>query len=108
MSLVGALAWIVLTEPAICIYVSYLQRHTQAPTMKHVRDSNRLLRWIKKNLKQLGVRFNRLAEPLRLVALSESAFKAQEYNGLVMRRMRDLPCRSAGGRTRIGAALPPN
>ena len=85
MSLVGALARLVLTIPAICIYVAYLQRHTQAPTMKHVRDANRLLKWVRKNLKQLGIRFKRLAEPLRLVALSDSAFKAQDYEGLVMR-----------------------
>ena len=85
MSLVGALAWLVLTIPAICIYVAALQRSTQAPTLKHVKDANRLLEWIRKNLKQLGVRFKRLAEPLRLVCLSDSAFKAQEFEGLVMR-----------------------
>ena len=85
MSLVGALAWLVLTMPAICIYVAALQRSTQAPTLKHVKDANRLLEWIRKNLKQLGVRFKRLAEPLRLVCLSDSAFKAQEFEGLVMR-----------------------
>ena len=85
MSIVGALAWLVLTIPAICIYVSYLQRHTQAPTLKHVRDANRLLKWVRKNLKQLGIRFKRLKEPVRLVALSDSAFKAQDYEGLVMR-----------------------
>ena len=85
MSLVGALAWLVLTIPAICIYVAALQRHTQAPTLKHVKDANRLLEWIRKNLKQLGIRFKQLAEPLRLVCLSDSAFKAQEFEGLVMR-----------------------
>ena len=37
MSLVGALAWLVLTMPAICVYVAYLQRHTKEPTLGHVR-----------------------------------------------------------------------
>ena len=49
MSLVGALAWLVLTMPAICVYVAYLQRHTKAPTLGHVRRGNRLLRWIRRN-----------------------------------------------------------
>jgi len=49
MSLVGALAWLVLTMPAICVYVAYLQRHTKAPTLGHVRRGNRLLRWIRRS-----------------------------------------------------------
>lgn len=32
MSLVGALAWLILSVPAICVYVAFLQRHGQAPT----------------------------------------------------------------------------
>ena len=57
MSFVGALAWLILTMPAICIYVAYLQRQTQAPDLGHVRRANRLSRWIRKNFKRLGVRF---------------------------------------------------
>ena len=33
MSLVGAFAWLILTMPAICIYVAFLQRQCQAPTI---------------------------------------------------------------------------
>ena len=71
--------------PAICMYVAFLQRQTQAPTIGHVRDANRLMRWIRKSLKSLGVHLQRLKEPLRLGALSDSAFKAQDYEGLAMR-----------------------
>ena len=85
MSLVGALAWLILTMPAVCVYVASLQRHTKAPTVGHVRNANRLLQWIRKNLTRLGVRYRRLQEPLRLIAVSDSAFKAQDYDGLVMR-----------------------
>ena len=85
MSLVGALAWLVLTMPAICVYVAYLQRHTKAPTLGHVRRGNRLLRWIRRNKTRLGVWFRKLQGPLRLMTLSDSAFKAQDYQGLVMR-----------------------
>ena len=55
MSLVGALAWLVLTMPAICVYVAYLQRHTKEPTLGHVRRGNRLLRWVRRNKTRLGV-----------------------------------------------------
>ena len=65
MSLVGALAWLVLTIPAICVYVAYLQRHTKAPTLGHVRRGNRLLRWIRRNKTRLGVWFRKLQGPLR-------------------------------------------
>ena len=85
MSLVGALAWLILTMPSICIYVAYLQRQTKAPNLGHVRRANRLLRWIRRHLKQLGVFFRRLRPPLRVITLSDSAFKAQDYQGLVMR-----------------------
>ena len=71
--------------PAVCVYVAFLQRHTKAPNLGHVRSANRLLLWIRKNLTRLGVRYRRLQEPLRLIALSDSAFKAQDYDGLVMR-----------------------
>ena len=85
MSLVGALAWLILTMPAICIYVAYLQRHTKEPTVGHVRQANRLLLWIRKNLKRLGLRYRPLRGPLRLITLSDSAFKAMDTQGLVMR-----------------------
>ena len=49
MSLVGALAWLILTMPSICIYVAYLQRQTKAPTLGHIRRANRLLRWTPKS-----------------------------------------------------------
>ena len=36
MSLVGAMAWLIMTMPSICIYVAYLQGQTQAPNLGHV------------------------------------------------------------------------
>ena len=44
MSLVCALAWLVLTIPSICIYVAYLQRQTTSPNMGRMRRANRPLR----------------------------------------------------------------
>ena len=78
MSLVGALAWLIMTMPAICIYVAFLQRHTQAPSLGHVRRANRLLGLVRKNKSRLGILFRRLQPPLRVVTLSDFAFKAQD------------------------------
>ena len=85
MSLVGALAWLILTIPAISIYVAYLQRQTKAPNMGHIRRANRILRWLRRHSKRLGVWFRRVRTPVRVMTLSDSAFKAQDYQGLVMR-----------------------
>ena len=67
MSLVGAMAWLIMTMPSICIYVAYLQRQTQPPNLGHVRRANRLLRWIRRNKSRLGIWFRRLRPTLRVV-----------------------------------------
>ena len=54
MSLVGALALLILTMPCICIYVAFLQRQTQAPTVGHVRKTKRVLRRTRSHKKRLG------------------------------------------------------
>ena len=51
MSLVGALAWLILTIPATSIYVAFLQRQTKSPLMGHIRRANRLLRWLRRHSK---------------------------------------------------------
>ena len=55
MSLVGALAWLIITMPAICVYVAFLQRQSKAPTVGHIRMANRLLAWVVKNRERLAV-----------------------------------------------------
>ena len=84
-SLLGAIAWLTQTMLPICVYVAFLQRQAENPTVGDVKKLNRLLRWIKSNLTQIGIRFHELVGPLRLVSVSDSAFKAQEYEGLAMR-----------------------
>ena len=46
MSLLGGLAWLVLTRIDICIYVQCMPRHAQAPRVGDIRKLNRLLRWV--------------------------------------------------------------
>lgn len=79
MSLVGALAWLILTMPSICVYVAYLQRDTMLPNIGHIRRANRLLRWVCPNVTRPGLYFRRLRTPLRVITLSYSAFKARFY-----------------------------
>ena len=84
-SLVGAVAWLTLTMPAICVFVAYLQRQCSTPTCGDVRKANRLLRWIQKRATTLGIRYKKLIGPQTLYVLSDSAFGAEEHAGLVMR-----------------------
>ena len=70
--------------PAICIYVSALRRKSHGPTVRDGRRLNRLLRWIKKNVESLGMKFIKLKDP-RLAVVADSAFSAKEYEGLAMR-----------------------
>ena len=55
MPLVGAFAWLILTMPAMCVYFAYFQRHAKEPTVGHIRLANRLLSWVRENLKRLGI-----------------------------------------------------
>ena len=55
-------------------------------------------------LKRLGVFFRRLRTPLRVITLSVSAFKAQDYQGLVMRGC--IVLLAEGGQPTSGAAAP--
>ena len=46
MTLLGGVAWMILTCPASAVYVSYLQRHLQEPRVRHLKDLNNLVRWM--------------------------------------------------------------
>jgi hypothetical protein len=85
-SLLGGVAWLTQTMLPICVYVAHLQRHLQAPQVQHVKQINRLLKWIKSTLSRLGVRYTALGDrPVRLAVITDSAFQALEFEGLAMR-----------------------
>ena len=46
ISLVCAMAWVLLTAPAISVYISYLQRWLKGPRARQVRQANRVLRYL--------------------------------------------------------------
>jgi hypothetical protein len=85
MSLLGGLAWLVLTRLDICIYVQAMQRHAQAPRVSDVRKLNRLLRWVQR--RPAGIVFHRHKGKMRISAVSDSAFRSLEDNttGLALR-----------------------
>ena len=88
MSLLGGLAWLVLTRVDICIYVQCMQRHAQSPRVEDVKKLNRLLRWVQKRPAGI-VYFKRKAKDFRwrIAAVSDSAFRSLEDNstGLALR-----------------------
>ena len=71
MSLVGALAWCVLTIPAFAVYISYLQRHVCGPNISHCRDANRLVRYLQKlvSKNEHVLIFHKLTGPLVIYAV---------------------------------------
>ena len=85
MSLLGGLAWTILTRAEACVYIQALQRHNHCPTVAECRRLNLVLRYIRKV--QSGVLFRHIRHPLKLVGMSDAAFKAQpdEGSGLALR-----------------------
>eukprot|EP00972_Heterocapsa_arctica_P109210 16081495-Heterocapsa_arctica.AAC.1 len=48
MTLLGCLAWLVITRPDISIFVSALQRHAKLPEVRHLRRLNTVPRWVRR------------------------------------------------------------
>ena len=85
LSLLGGVAWMVLTRVDMAVYVQALQRRAQKPRVKDCKNLNLVVRYLKKQ--KLGIRYRKLQGPLRLVAHSDAAFKALvgEGSGLALR-----------------------
>ena len=82
-SLLGGGAWVTQTRLDVAVYVGYLQRKLQKPTVLDVQHLNRLLKYIKN--KPLLMRFKQLQNPWRLVAISDSGFKGEDQDHLAIR-----------------------
>ena len=83
ISLLGAVAYLLLTRTDVAVYVSALQRVSSKPTSLHVRRLNALLKWIQQN--PTSLRYSSFTRAPSLLAVSDSAFKAEEDKGLAMR-----------------------
>jgi len=83
LTLLGALAWLVQTRMDIAVYVTALQRQCKTPRREHLQKANRVLKWVKR--RRVDMNFMQIRLPARLIAISDSAFRAEEPDGLAMR-----------------------
>ena len=84
-SLLGGVAWLVLANVAIAIYVQALQRHGHKPRGCDMKRLNVVVRWCKKH--KCGIMFKKLQGELQIVAVPDAAFKSipDESSGLALR-----------------------
>jgi len=84
-SLLGGVAWIVLTRAEIAIYVQALQRRASGPRVTDCRRINVLVRYVTRH--QEGLWYEAVSGNIRLLGFTDSAFKAQEEesSGLALR-----------------------
>ena len=97
-SLLGAVAFLLLTRIDVAVFVSALQRWGHAPKIIHVKRLNVLTKWIQVNPKRLvygsfTVRGDRqVVTGVHQRAFSDSAFKKEEQTGHCMRGAAYLLC----------------
>ena len=76
ISLLGALAYTLLTRIDIAVFIAALQRVAQAPLISHLKRLNVVLRWAQRNPQ--GLTYAEIAQPVRLLGFSDSAFKRED------------------------------
>jgi len=82
-ALLGGVAWAGQTRPDVAVYITHLQRQSHRPQLKHLRQLNRLVRYMQLNPCSLS--FRRLAPPLKMFVISDSAFRAGEVDCLAVK-----------------------
>ena len=92
-SVLGAIAYAVLTRPDIAVFVSALQRWSHAPAIIHCKKLNAVVRWTQRNPK--GICYKSLdggssrptgsIVPTHLREISDAAFKKEDISGHSMR-----------------------
>ena len=98
-SVLGAIAYAVLTRCDIAVFVAALQRRSQNPQIIHVKRLNAVVRWAQRNPK--GIVFGPLDNtarpagsiiPTHLRQISDAAFKKEEDSGHSMRGAAYMRC----------------
>ena len=98
-SVLGAIAFAILTRPDIAVFVTALQRHQQAPKVIHVKRLNAVVRWAQRNPK--AIEFKPLDDlkrpagtvvPSHLRMYGDAAFKKEEDDGHSMRGALFIRC----------------
>jgi hypothetical protein len=83
-SVLGAVAYAVMTRPDIAVFVAALQRCSHAPKIIHCKRLNAVIRWAQRNPKGIAYNpFDCKATHLRMI--SDAAFKREEDSGHSMR-----------------------
>ena len=83
LSLLGGLAWLGQTRMDTAIYTQALQRAAQAPTVAHLLRLNTVIKWVRR--KPASLYYRRIAGPLRVVVISDAAFRREDSTGLAIR-----------------------
>jgi Reverse transcriptase (RNA-dependent DNA polymerase) len=95
LSLLGGLSWLLQTRADVAIYIQALQRASKSPTQEHLWRVNKVLKWVKRRPSCLL--FKKLQPPLRVLVLSDAAFRKEDSTGLAMRGAFVLLCEDGGG-----------
>ena len=76
ISLLGAVAYLLLTRVDVAVYVAALQRVSKQPLVIHVKRLNAVTRWVQRNPKSLVYR--KLPLPVQMLSMGDSAFKRED------------------------------
>ena len=92
----GVVAWKVLTRAALAMYVQALQRRAHVPRIIGCKRFYVVIRYMKRH--KCGLKSITLNRPLKLVAFTDAAFKAQieEATGSVLRGLAATLCDDKG------------
>ena len=91
-SVLGAIAFASLTRPDIGVFISALQRYSQAPKIIHAKRLNAVVRWAQRNPRKIAYRALDTQQrpvgsvvPTHLREHSDAAFKKEDDTGHSMR-----------------------
>ena len=85
LSVLGGVAWMILTRADLAVYVQALQRRASTPRVTDCKKLNLVVRYAKRH--KVGIWYCKLKGELRLVCWSDAAFQAipEEGSGLALR-----------------------
>ena len=69
--------WLLQTRADIAPFIGFLQRGAQKPTRQHLRQANKILKYLKAH-PNVGILYQKLQGPLRMVVAADSAYKTTE------------------------------
>jgi hypothetical protein len=82
-SLLGGLSWLSMTRLDVCIYTQALQRAAQKPTIANLLRLNTVVRWVRR--KPSFLHFQKLIGPVKIMVISDAAFRREDISGLAMK-----------------------